>query len=134
MSAVIPPCAGLWELFDSTDELDHVKAKTLCGECPMRVECDQRLETARNRAHRGQTRTNGSEYGPQGTWAGRLIGAPRTSAERIAAEDKLFTDEALREGHAAWNVGVRTPMVTMAERIYQRKRSRRRYAANKAAA
>lgn len=125
-----PPCAGQWELFDSTDELDHIKAKSLCAECPMLADCYQRLETARNRAHRG----GGKIYGPSGTWAGRLIGAPRTSAERIAAEERMFSPDELRAGHAAWAAGVRTDRVIAAERIYQRQRSRRRYREQKEAA
>lgn len=129
MSAVAA-CAGQWELFDSTDEIDHIKAKTLCGECPMRVECDQRLQGARNRAHKGGSK----DYGPQGTWAGRLIGSARSTTERVAIEDAMFTDDELRDGHAAWNAGDRSSTTQMAERIYQRKRSRRRWAAKKDAA
>ena len=130
MSAV-PPCAGKWELFDSTDPHDHLKAKALCTGCPMAVECAQRLETARNRAHKGGPT---KDYGPQGTWAGRLVGAgPRTSIERARAEEAMFTVEELREGHSAYNAGIRTERTCMAERIYQRKRARRRWQAKKLA-
>lgn len=128
MNDIQPPCAGQWELFDSTDELHHLKAKTLCGECPMIAECSRRLESARNRAFKGGT----GNYGPRGTWAGKLIGAPRTSEERIAAEDAMFTDDELKDGHAAWAAGVRDDRTTVAERIYQRKSARRKYQARKA--
>ena len=126
-----PPCAGKWELFDSTDPHDHLKARALCVGCPMRPECAQLLETARNGAHKAGPTKN---YGPQGTWAGRLIGAgPHTSIERARAEEAMFTVEELRAGHNAYNAGNRTDRTRMAERIYQRKRARRRWREKKAA-
>lgn len=121
MSA-LPPCAGQWELFDSTDPSDHEEAKALCGQCPMIVECGQRLDAARNRAHRG----GGQTYGPVGTWAGRLMGIPRTTAARMAAEDAMFTEAELRAAHAAFATGDRRPITKTAERIYQRNRKRRK--------
>jgi hypothetical protein len=128
--SVVPPCAGKWVLFDSTDPADHVEAARLCATCPMRTECEQRLESARNRSHRPI-----SEYGPAGTWAGHLVGAgPRISVERARAEEAMFTDAELRAGHTAYQNGVRTERACMAERIYQRKRKRRAYAAKKEAA
>jgi hypothetical protein len=126
-----PPCAGKWELFDSTDPHDHLKARALCVGCPMRVECAQLLEVARAGAHKAGPTKN---YGPQGTWAGRLIGAgPHTSIERARAEEAMFTVEELRAGHNAYNAGIRTDRTRMAERIYQRKRARRRWREKKAA-
>lgn len=129
MSAV-PPCAGKWVLFDSTDPSDHIKAARLCATCPMRAECEQRLESARNRSHRPV-----AAYGPAGTWAGHLVGAgPRISVERARAEEAMFTADELREAHNAYNSGIRTDRIKTAERIYQRNRKRRAYAARKAAA
>lgn len=125
--STLPPCAGLWEVFDSTDEVDHRKAKTLCGECSILTACAARLESARKEAHKGGS----GDYGPQGTWAGQLIGAPRASEKRIALEDAMFTDDEVRAGHSAWVSGVRTERNRIAERVYQRKRSRRRYAKDK---
>jgi hypothetical protein len=128
--SVVPPCAGKWALFDSTDPADHIEAALLCAACPMRAECGQRLESARNKSHRPI-----HDYGPQGTWAGRLIGAgPRVSVERARAEAAMFTDDELRAAHASYALGVRTDRVVMAERIYQRNRKRRAYAAKKEAA
>jgi hypothetical protein len=122
------PCAGQWELFDSTDTYDHIKAARLCAGCPVIAECERQLEIARNRSL-----GTAVQYGPQGTWAGRLVGAgPRTSIERARAEEAMFTPEELRAGHTAYNTGVRTERARMAERIYQRKRSRRRWAEKKA--
>lgn len=62
------PCADKWELFDSTDLVDHVAARRICRECPLLAACQQRLEEAR----RDQTYP-GATYGPQGTWAGELL-------------------------------------------------------------
>jgi hypothetical protein len=62
----LPPCAGLWKLFDSTDPVDHIEARALCMGCPMLLECHDR----RMAAHRNQYST----YGPTGTWAGQLVG------------------------------------------------------------
>ena len=127
--STVPPCAGQWVLFDSTDPHDHVKAARLCGVCPMRAECAARLESARNKSHRPA-----SEYGPAGTWAGHLVGAgPRVSVERAKAEEAMFTDAELREAHNAFSKGIRTDRIRMAERIYQRNRKRRKTAERKAA-
>ena len=127
--STVPPCAGKWALFDSTDPHDHLKAARLCAACPMLAECEERLESARNRSHRPV-----AEYGPAGTWAGRLVGAgPRVSVERAKAEDAMFTDAELREAHNAFSKGIRTDRIRMAERIYQRNRKRRKTAERKAA-
>ena len=128
--STLPPCVGKWELFDSIDPFDHLRAADLCATCPMLDACNRRLEVARNNAH-GNTK----DYGPVGTWAGRLVGVgPKTSVERAAAEEAMFTADELLSGHAAWNAGERDDRSRMAERIYQRKRARRRYAAQKASA
>ena len=60
------PCAGKWELFDSTDLPDHVQARRLCATCPMIAACEQRLEDA-------QAQQTYHGCGPQGTWAGKLL-------------------------------------------------------------
>lgn len=62
----IAPCAGQWELFDSTDLVDHIAARRICRTCPLITGCQQRLEQAR----RDQTYPG---CGPQGTWAGELL-------------------------------------------------------------
>lgn len=127
--STVPPCAGKWVLFDSTDPSDHLKAARLCAGCPMRAECEQRLESARNRSHRPV-----ADYGPAGTWAGRLVGAgPSLSRIRERAEDGMFTDAELREAHNAYARGIRTDRIRTAERIYQRNRKRRKAAEKRAA-
>ena len=128
MSA-LPPCAGQWELFDSTNPSDHRRAAALCATCPMLTECAARLETARNRTHGPII-----DYGPQGTWAGKLVGAgPSLSRIRETAEDAMFTAAELREAHNAYARGIRTDRIRTAERIYQRNRKRRKAAEKRAA-
>ena len=60
-------CAGQWALFDSTDQADHRESKKLCRDCPLfhNRECLDRLSTAQRAGLHG---------GPQGTWAGMLVG------------------------------------------------------------
>jgi hypothetical protein len=115
----LPPCAGRWELFDSTYPADHIQARDMCRQCPMLADCRDQLEAARKDAHVGR------DYGPQGTWAGQLVGAgPRVTAARARAEEAMFTGDELRAGHSAYVRGDRDERTRMAERIYQRKRVR----------
>lgn len=131
--STIPPCAGLWALFDSTDPGDHARAAALCATCPIVDHCRRQLEAARADALMGEK--NGVKYGPQGTWAGEAVGVTRVQAEkaRMRAEEAMFTDDELRTGHADYTAGFRSPRTVMAERIYQRKRKQRQ-AAKKVAA
>jgi hypothetical protein len=116
--STIPPC-GKHVLFDSTHPACHVEARALCLECPMLALCRDRLDAARKDA------LSGKDYGPQGTWAGQLVGAgPRITAARARAEEAMFTGDELRAGHSAYVRGDRDERTRMAERIYQRKRVR----------
>lgn len=54
------PCAGEWQLFDSTEPEDHLLAKSICETCPFLAEC---------RELRGSLRLTGGIM-PEGTWAG----------------------------------------------------------------
>lgn len=120
MSA-IAPCAGMWDLFDSTDWFDHRRAKQLCDTCPMIAACRESLAEARSTQY-------SAYYGPRGTWAGELLGTDeRRSQIRVATEEQMFTDAEARAAHAAW---ARTPKeqrhdlsdrIRIGERVYQRR-------------
>lgn len=113
-----PPCAGRWELFDSTDVLDHREARELCNACPMLADCHDRLLAASKHVY------GGPEYGPRGTWAGTLIGGPRTSARRAQAEEAMFSEEEAREAHAKYAAGFRDARTLVGERVYNRRSKR----------
>ena len=72
-----PPCSGRWDLFDSTDLRDHLVARALCATCPLIAACHQRLQQARD------LHTGGGPEGPEGTWAGRLVGARKNAATKL---------------------------------------------------
>lgn len=125
--STLPPCTGLHELFDSNQPADHMEAAAICRDCPVRLACHDRLQQAIRDAPLG-----GKDYGPQGTWAGRLVGGevkPRASVKTVEAERDLFTTDQLREGHRLYGRGDRTDEVMQMERIYQRNRKRNQVAA-----
>lgn len=64
-------CIGEWQIFDSTDLFDHVLARSICNECPVRLACARRLAEVRNRE-------------TEGTWAGQLILPPRKPRKKAA--------------------------------------------------
>ena len=116
------PCAGQWDLFDSTDYYDHRRARQLCHSCPIIDACRQALAEAT-----ASSRAVSRGGGPQGTWAGELIGGAVVSVSRIAAEEAMFNEEEARKAHAHW---ARTPKhlrpelpdrVRVGERVYQRR-------------
>lgn len=63
------PCAGQWELFDSVELEDHIRARAICDKCPLIDACRARLSEARKLAARC-----GPDTGPVGTWAGQHVG------------------------------------------------------------
>ena len=63
-------CRGLPLLFESTDRRDHEVAKTYCERCPAAAACLALLREVQ--AASAGCRNSGG--GPQGTWAGKLIG------------------------------------------------------------
>lgn len=66
-----PLCAGMFSLlFDSPRVDDHMVAKQLCKKCPVILECRALLRDVQADS------TGGPAGGPQGTWAGKLIGRP----------------------------------------------------------
>lgn len=62
----------LQRLFASTAEGDHMEARALCDTCPALLACATALSAARADATPG--------YGPEGTWAGRLVRAKECAA------------------------------------------------------
>lgn len=111
------PCKGQWDLFDSTDRRDHIKARALCAECPALAWCAQRAATIQRE---GRT----SHFRPlTGTWAGTLYGRPAGRRPHLDAVDEPdYTEAELRAFHAAWSRGERTPENEVGERMYQRNR------------
>lgn len=124
MSA-LPPCAGLWRLFDSTDDADHERAAALCATCPMIDACRERRDlAARKVAGRGHPMF----YGPRGTWAGELVRHNKSGSRRpeaVAFEDGCYTADQARAAHAAYARGERDEWTITGERVYQRDRKRR---------
>lgn len=116
---MMPPCTGLHELFESTYDDDHRKARTLCAECPMRAECAATLAEVQADAY-------SATYGPAGTWAGRLVGSRAVvrKAETLAAEERMFNDAEARAAHAAFVRGERDDRAVIGERVYQRRMKR----------
>lgn len=68
----VPPCVGLWWLFDSTEQADHRRAADLCATCPRLDACRNQLAAELDMSH--TMRAAGG--GPRGTWAGELVGKP----------------------------------------------------------
>lgn len=66
--AVVPLCAGRWELFDSINVADHRIAAQFCAVCPMRDACRETMLAAQR-----EKPLPGAKYGPCGTWAGLLL-------------------------------------------------------------
>lgn len=117
-----PPCAGEWRLFDSVEYDDHVEARAICADCPLRPACEDHLQAVRSRAQWGA--------GPRGTWAGRLYGETKIEQRRRhAIEDASYTDEeALRAQYAYRRAGDRSAWAEIGMRVYDRRRHRAREA------
>lgn len=122
MNNDVPPCAGQWLLFDSVDLADHRRARAMCGVCPIRLECRKQLEEASADSHCGP------KYGPRGTWAGMLVGLPRTSARRAQAEEAMFSEDEARTAHANFAAGFRDARTLVGERVYNRRKKRQQTA------
>ena len=120
------PCAGMWDLFDSTDYYDHRRARQICAECPLIDACRTNLADARASAFTAQ-------HGPRGTWAGELVGGELHNPHRLAAEEAMFTDDEARACHTAWTRAGRrgrpllSDRVALGERVYQRRAKRGEY-------
>lgn len=65
-NAVITPCMDKFDIFDSSNPLDHLSAEELCLSCPAFVECQG------NQPPTVRARSNGTRSGFTGTWASRL--------------------------------------------------------------
>lgn len=125
----LPPCAGRSWTFDSTDYGDHLEARKICAECPLAPQCrvDVREEASR--------RTKGDIPGgcPEGTWGGelwingRLIPAHKPEgAQRRMYEEQLYDEGAALRAHSAFNRGDRTEWAVTGNRVWERRRGRKR--------
>lgn len=75
-------------LFDSVTPQAHAEARQLCGACPVIASCRKLLEaTKRDYGY-------GPSVGPQGTWAGELVGDMKQSRQPCA-------DAGTPRGHTA---------------------------------
>jgi hypothetical protein len=117
----IPPCAGKWSLFDSTEPRNHAKARALCAACPVILECYERLQLSL------QVDTSAR---PRGTWAGMLIGRAAESVvdrrERIAREDAIYSEREALDAHNAYSRGERGAWAITGHRVWDRRYRRRR--------
>ena len=89
-----PACLGRWELFDSREPADHHEAKAMCAGCPVRDWCAAQLRKAQQSANRS---TSYPDAGPQGTWAGQLVGGAHRPRPAVT-----WTEEEARAAHAAY--------------------------------
>lgn len=90
------PCAGKWDLFDSTDPVDHIEAANYCRTCPIIAACRDALATTQTDQH--------SRYGAQGTWAGRLYVDGRPTSPRIIRMAAAAADDTGRAYQIATTV------------------------------
>jgi len=115
-----PACEGRWELFDSLEPSAHEQAAAICATCPMLRECRAELATAKLLAPAAYA-------GPQGTWAGKLIGSTRaTNVDKglLAREEALFDDREAKDAHAAYMRGDRGAWAATGHKVYDRRRRR----------
>lgn len=114
-----PACAGKWDLFDSIELEDHYEAQHICHtQCPMLAECGDLLAEARKAP-------NANAGVPVGTWAGRLVGVPKsTQQERIDAEDAAYDEAEAKKAHAAFVLGDRDDWAVTGHKVYDRRRHR----------
>lgn len=110
-----PPCAGRWDLFDSTDRRVHEEAADLCATCPMQLECWDILQATQEASHVGGR--------PSGTWAGQLIGGD-TRAQQFAEEDARFSVEEANAAHGRYQKGDRDDETKTGARVYERRRAK----------
>lgn len=112
-------CVGQWRLFDSTHPADHLIAQAICAECPALAWCEQQRVKA---AASSETTRPMLE----GTWAGKLYGAP-PNAVRILREEQEWSDADARKAHHAFcYLGLRDERTKTGERVYQRRSERKR--------
>lgn len=108
-------CVGMWALFDSIDVADHIVARRLCETCPMLTDCRRLLREAKEAADGA-----GHSGGPQGTWAGQLIGGKDIGYRTPGVPDEVLT------ARAAYARGDRSEWAVTGNRAYERDRWRRR--------
>lgn len=84
------PCAGLHELFDSTEPVDHMQAKAICKTCPVIDWC--------------RTQVPPSTRFPAGTWAGRLYREKPVPINQVACRqcEAMFPSTGASRGRKAY--------------------------------
>lgn len=115
-----PACQGMAALFESTHPLDHLDARAICLECPVRDWCEQERITTSTGSGYAQTSLSG-------TWAGKLYGGT-ADALRMLREEQAFTTEEARAAHTRWYHGKRDKRTEMGEKVYQRRIARQKRA------
>lgn len=117
-----PPCAGRHELFDSVELEVHFEARALCQTCPVLDACEQQRREVASTAY--------STYGPRGTWAGKLYGAPYLNVTRTRVEDDedRYTQDEARRAAMAYQRGDKSEWALIGRRIYERRNRRAREA------
>lgn len=122
-----PACEGQHKLFDSVHPAAHAEAKAICATCPVIAACREHRRAVQEAAY--------SSYGPRGTWAGELFGAPSskgyTATERIAME-AAYDEADIKRAHRQYNRGDRSDWAVTGHRIYDRNRRRAKTAADRA--
>lgn len=121
------PCAGKWDLFDSSDFYDHLEAREICANCPAQLECATLVIDVKR---------EGGIFGqPEGTWAGQLLVAPSLANRREAnrrrseaqreADEAAYDDDQARIAHSQYQAGIRNEWTLVGHRVYQRRSKRR---------
>lgn len=82
-------------LFDSTDQRDHQRARSICATCPCVMAC---LKVALNIA--GEHPHNPNRRGPHGTWGGLLWKAGHITLGAVCGTDQGYYRH-LRAGNPA---------------------------------
>lgn len=125
------PCAGRWDLFDSTDQADHLEARAMCDACPALTWC---RDYARNVAETAPHIDTSSAM--TGTWAGLLYGRQghragtpgRGKREVLPLNDieEGMTADEVRRAASAYRRGDRSEWACKGRRIYNRHSDERR--------
>lgn len=112
-------CGGRYELFDSVQTEDHFEARALCRQCPVLAACDRLRREVAESAY--------STYGPRGTWAGKLYGAPYRPASTACDDlEERYTEDEARKAALAYQRGDKSEWALLGRRVYERRNRRRR--------
>lgn len=118
--ALVTPCYGLHDLFDSVELEDHRAARAICAACPTLLACMSNLTAVQRDA--------GSYGQPEGTWAGQLLidkrPMERRTRRRMHLDDQLYDSGQARTAHAQYVAGCRDDWTQTGERVYQARKKR----------